>query len=843
VESSRRAGAQARPAASRGTAPKDERLSGRATSRAKEKEAQRAKAELRAKSHQIVSGAEPPPAGPSPHAASGPASPNVPAGRSPEAWRPANPKAADLGLNMEEPAGTVLTTNQGTRVNDNQNTLKAGDRGPSLLEDFHFREKMTHFDHERIPERIVHARGSGAHGHFQVFESLARYTKAGFLQDPSVRTPVFARFSTVQGSRGSTDMPRDVRGFAVKFYTEEGIFDLVGNNMPVFFIQDAIKFPDFVHAVKPEQDWEIPQAASAHDTFWDFISLMPESMHMIMWLMSDRAIPRSFRMMEGFGVHTFRFIDTAGVSRFVKFHWKPLLGMHSVAWDEAQKISGKDPDFLRRDLWETIEAGRYPEWDLGIQVVEEDREHDFDFDLLDATKLIPEELVPVERVGRLTLNRNPENFFAETEQVAFHPGHVVPGIDFTNDPLLQGRLFSYTDTQLNRFHSPNFHEIPINRPIAPVHNNNRDGHLRQTINRGKANYEPNSIGGGCPMQAHALAGGFVTYPERIDAAKVRARSEKFFDHFTQARLFFRSQSEPEKDHIVEALRFELGKVERLPIRKRMVALLGKVDDGLAQRVAEGLGFGRMPELEWPINESIPADGDPNRFQSTEGNPEPATSPALSMANTVKGIVATRRVAVLAADGVDGASLMRVKEALLFAGAQPQIVGPRLGSLETGDGDPVWIDHSLLTTSSVLFDAVYVPGGADSVAALMDDRDALDFVAEAYRHCKPIAASSDGVGLLRSIPGLQPAAAAGTGKGRRRGNGNGDELAEEGIVVSDGEADEDFLQAFLGALGEHRFWTRARRNRVGLASGGDETRGRSLVSAPAAPGERRGQPTS
>jgi catalase len=782
---------------------------------------------------------EPPLPGPPPERGRGPASPNLPAGQSADAWRPENPKAADLALHMEEPTGKVLTTNQGVRVNDNQNTLKVGSRGPSLIEDFHFREKMTQFDHERIPERIVHARGSAAHGHFQVFESLARYTKAGFLQDPSVRTPVFVRFSTVAGSRGSTDMPRDVRGFAVKFYTEEGIFDLVGNNMPVFFIQDAIKFPDLVHAVKPEQDNEMPQAASAHDTFWDFISLMPESMHMIMWLMSDRAIPRSFRMMEGFGVHTFRLIDADGVSRFVKFHWKPLLGMHSVAWDEAQKISGKDPDFLRRDLWESIEAGSYPEWDLGIQVVEEEREHDFDFDLLDPTKIIPEELVPVERVGRLTLNRNPENFFAETEQVAFHPGHIVPGIDFTNDPLLQGRLFSYTDTQLKRLGSPNFHEIPINRPIAPVHNNNRDGHMRQTINRGKVNYEPNSIGGGCPVQAHSLAGGFRTFPERIeDAEKVRARGEKFFDHFTQARLFFLSQSDPEKDHIVEALRFELGKVERLPIRKRMAALLGRVDEGLARRVAEGLGFGRVPELEWPLNESIPADGDPNRFQPTAGNPDPKPSPALSMANTVKGVVATRKIAILASDGVDGESLTRMREALMLAGAVPQLVAPRLGSLQTADGDPVWIDHSLLTTSSVLFDAVYVPGGAESVEALLDERDARDFVAEAFRHCKPIAASSEGVRLLREIPGALPEAPAAPARGRRKGNGNGGDPASEGLVISDGPAEDSFLQDFLAALGEHRFWTRSRKNRMGPESGVDETRGRAPLPPPAAPGEKR-----
>lgn len=427
----------------------------------------------------------------------------------------ATEKIIELAVNTENPTDTYLTTNQGVPINDNQNSLKAGDRGPSLLEDFILREKITHFDHERIPERVVHARGSGAHGYFQVYKSMAAVTKAKFLQDPSVKTPVFVRFSTVAGSRGSSDLARDVRGFAVKFYTEEGNYDLVGNNMPVFFIQDAIKFPDLVHAVKPEPHHEMPQAASAHDTFWDFISLMPESMHMIMWAMSDRAIPRSLRMMEGFGVHTFRFINEAGTARFVKFHWKPLLGVHSVLWDEAQMISGKDPDFHRRDLWEAIESGAFPEWEFGVQIVEEKDEHKFDFDLLDPTKLIPEELVPVQRIGKLTLNRNPDNFFAETEQVAFHAGHVVPGIDFTNDPLLQGRLFSYTDTQLIRLGGPNFHEIPINRPIAPVHNNQRDGHMRQTINSGRTSYEPNSIGGGCPFQAGKDMGGFVSYAEKI----------------------------------------------------------------------------------------------------------------------------------------------------------------------------------------------------------------------------------------------------------------------------------------------------------------------------------------
>ncbi|MEO6167269.1 MAG: catalase, partial [Chitinophagales bacterium] len=404
-----------------------------------------------------------------------------------------NKKVKQLLPDTENSTGEFFTTNQGLLINDDQNSLKSGERGATLLEDFILREKITHFDHERIPERIVHARGTAAHGHFQLYQSMKSHTKAKFLNDTSLQTPVFVRFSTVAGSRGSTDLARDVRGFSVKFYTQEGNYDLVGNNMPVFFIQDAIKFPDLIHAVKPEPNNEIPQAASAHDTFWDFISLMPESMHMIMWVMSDRAIPRSLRMMEGFGVHTFRFINEEGKSSFVKFHWKPLLGVHSVAWDEAQKISGKDPDFHRRDLWEAINNGAFPEWELGVQIVPEKDEHKFDFDLLDPTKLIPEELIPVQRIGKMTLNRNPDNFFAETEQVAFHPGHLVPGIDFTNDPLLQGRLFSYTDTQLSRLGGPNFHEIPINRPIVDIHNNQRDGIMRQQINKGTTSYHPNTI--------------------------------------------------------------------------------------------------------------------------------------------------------------------------------------------------------------------------------------------------------------------------------------------------------------------------------------------------------------
>ena len=449
-------------------------------------------------------------------------------------------KIKDLHKNTNLPNNKRLTTNQGVKVNDTNNSLSASERGPSLLEDFILREKITHFDHERIPERIVHARGSGAHGYFELYESQQKYTKAEIFTDTNRKTPVFVRFSTVAGSKGSVDLARDVRGFAVKFYTQEGIFDLVGNNMPIFFIQDAMKFPDLIHSVKPEPNREIPQAASAHDTFYDFISLTTETLHNHIWLMSDRAIPRSFRMMEGFGIHTFRFVNVKGESHFVQFHWKPKLGVKSVTWDEAVKIHGADPDFHRRDLWDAIEAGNYPEWELGIQVIPEKDENKFDFDLLDPTKLIPEEMVPVKRIGKMVLNRNPSNFFAETEQVAFHPGHLVPGIDFTNDPLLQGRLFSYTDTQLSRLGSPNFHEIPINRPINEVHNNQRDAHMRMTINEGKTAYFPNSIGGGCPYLSKIAEGGFSHYEERVDGKKIRSRSESFNDHFSQPALFYRT---------------------------------------------------------------------------------------------------------------------------------------------------------------------------------------------------------------------------------------------------------------------------------------------------------------
>ncbi|MEZ2440962.1 catalase HPII [Chitinophaga sp. RCC_12] len=693
-----------------------------------------------------------------------------------------NRKVDSLTPHTEEGVDQFLTTNQGVRINDNQNSLKAGERGASLLEDFILREKITHFDHERIPERIVHARGEAAHGYFKVYESMAKYTKAGFLQDPSKQTPVFVRFSTVAGSRGSTDLARDVRGFAVKFYTDEGNYDLVGNNMPVFFIQDAMKFPDFVHAVKPEPHNEMPQAASAHDTFWDFISLAPESMHMIMWVMSDRAIPRSLRMIEGFGVHTFRFINAAGEGSFVKFHWKPLLGVHSVAWDEAQKISGKDPDFHRRDLWNAIESGAYPEWELGVQIVAEEDEHKFPFDLLDPTKIIPEEVVPVMRIGKMVLNRNPDNFFAETEQVAFHPGHLVPGIDFTNDPLLQGRLFSYTDTQLSRLGSPNFHEIPINRPIAPVHNNQRDGHMRQTINRGETAYEPNTISNGCPFQAKMKDGGFTSYEERIDAKKIRGRSESFFDHFSQAALFYNSQSEAEKRHLINALRFELGKVTRTDIRERMVGVLTQVDRSLAAQVAEGLGLPVPEKPEYPVNHIRPADAEVESYEPRTVKQQVDTSPALSMANTVKNTVKSRQVAFLVADGVSGKDIAQMKADLEAAEAQVQLIAPKLGVIKADGGADLEADQSFLTAASVLFDAVYVPGGKASAAVLVKEPAALHFINEAYKHCKAIAVSGEGVEVLKKTY-LQT------------------ENNEPGLLLN--KSGEDFINA----IAQHRFWER------------------------------------
>ncbi|TCC88028.1 catalase [Pedobacter frigiditerrae] len=701
-------------------------------------------------------------------------------------------KIENLKPHTADATNQKMTTDHGVGINDDQNSLKAGDRGATLLEDFILREKITHFDHERIPERVVHARGSGAHGVFKLYKPIPELTKAQFLNDTEIETPVFVRFSTVAGSRGSTDLARDVRGFAVKFYTQEGNFDLVGNNMPVFFIQDAMKFPDLVHAVKPEPDNEMPQAASAHDTFWDFISLMPESTHMIMWAMSDRALPRSYRMMEGFGVHTFRFINDKGESNFVKFHWKPLLGVHSVAWDEAQNISGKDPDFHRRDLWEAIQSGNFPEWEFGVQIVAAADEHKFDFDLLDPTKLIPEELVPVQRIGKLTLNRNTDNFFAETEQVAFHVGHVVPGIDFTNDPLMQGRLFSYTDTQLIRLGGPNFHEIPINRPVVPVHNNQRDGFMRQTINVGKASYNPNTTGNNDPAQVKAADGGFVSHNERIDARKIRARSKSFFDHFSQARLFYNSQSEAEKNHIVDALRFELGKVKTIAIREKMIGRLTQVDNGLASKVAAALGLAVPKQELEPINHSIPADGNPADYQPIEVDSKLKVSEALSMANTIKDNIKTRKIAILAADGVNDKSVNDVKKALMAAGATVEIIAPKLGNILTDKNAAIAADESLLTVASVFYDAVYVPGGKKSVATIATEPDAIHFLNEAFKHCKAIAIDADAQAV---VDATYFAAAA----------------KEDGIII---EGDVKKLgDQFIKAIAQHRFWDREKARKV------------------------------
>ncbi|WP_281291158.1 catalase HPII [Paraburkholderia panacisoli] len=677
-----------------------------------------------------------------------------------------DPKSKDLEQFRVNPDGEALRTNQGVKISDNQNTLRAGPRGPSLLEDFIMREKITHFDHERIPERIVHARGSAAHGVFQVYESMSEYTKAAFLQDPAVQTPLYVRFSTVQGPRGSADTVRDVRGFAVKFYTQEGNYDLVGNNMPVFFIQDAIKFPDFVHAVKPEAPNEMPTGGSAHDTFWDFVSLVPESAHMVLWTMSDRAIPRSLRTMEGFGIHTFRFVNAQGKGRFVKFHWRPVLGSYSLLWDEAQKLAGKDPDFHRRDLWEAIERGAFPEFELGVQIIEEEDEHKFDFDLLDPTKLIPEERVPVKIIGKMTLNRNPDNFFAETEQVAFHPGHIVPGIDFSNDPLLQGRLFSYTDTQISRLGGPNFHEIPINRPVCPFVNNQRDAMHRQAINVGQASYEPNSLSGGWPKETDPAAsdGGFASYQERVEGTKIRVRSESFADHFSQAALFYNSMSQPEKDHIAAAYQFELGKVTKPDIRARVVnEILANFDADLAAKVAEGLG------LPAPKKGTAKLNG-------------PKQSPALSLLNRVKPGIKTCKIALLAASGSDGAAIRQLQQALQGEGAAPMLIAPTLAAI-----DGMAPDATIGGLPSIMFDAVIVVGGDAGAKTLAQSGDARHFVLEAFKHLKAIAAIGAGRDVLAAAHLPDNA---------------------DGVATGDDKQAKDVLKAFIKAAEQHRVWSRA-----------------------------------
>jgi catalase len=663
-----------------------------------------------------------------------------------------NPAAGPLDRVRTDATGQALTTNQGVAVADNQNSLKAGLRGPALLEDFILREKITHFDHERIPERIVHARGSAAHGFFECTRAIPELTRAAPFQLVRKQTPVFVRFSTVAGERGSIDTARDVRGFAVKFYTDEGNWDLVGNNMPVFFIQDAVKFPDLVHALKPEPHHGMPQAASAHDTFWDFVSLMPESTHMLMWAMSDRALPRSYRMMQGFGVHTWRLVNKTSESVFVKFHWKPLLGTHSLVWDEAVKIAGADPDFHRRDLWEAIEAGEYPEWQLDLQVFTEAQAESFSFDVLDPTKIVPEELVPLQPVGRLVLNRNPDNFFAETEQVAFCAAHIIPGIDFSNDPLLAGRIHSYVDTQISRLGGANFHEIPINAPIASVFNNQRDGLHRQAIPRGRVAYEPNSLGGGCPFQMGAQ--GFVSFPQAVEEDKVRGKPEKFAEHYAQASLFYESQTEVEKRHISAAFRFELSKVTVPAVRERMLASLLNVSTRLASDVAHGLGMG--------VPEPLP------RASSALVEPEVRSSPALSLTALpgTKGI-RSRKVAILVADGVEAVILGQIATALLDAGATARFVGPHVGRILTADGDAIEADASLENSPSVLFDAVVLPNGDAALMALKADVHTVSFVRDAWHHGKTILAIGASAAILQacSLKEVLPDGAPDPGLGR------------------------------------------------------------------------------
>lgn len=624
-----------------------------------------------------------------------------------------------------------LTTNQGVPVSDNQNSLRGTPRGPTLLEDFVLREKITHFDHERIPERIVHARGSAAHGYFELTRSLGRYTTAKLFTEVGARTPLFARFSTVAGGAGSVDTPRDVRGFAVKFYTGEGNFDLVGNNIPVFFIQDAMKFPDLVHAVKMEPDRGFPQAASAHDTFWDFISLTPESMHMILWAMSDRAIPRSLRMIEGFGIHSFRLIDAKGRSTFVKFHWRPKLGLQSHVWDEAVKIAGADQDYHRRDLFEAIRSGAFPEWELAVQLFTEEQADRFPFDHLDATKLIPEELVPLTVIGRMVLDRWPDNFFAETEQVAFCPANLVPGIDFSNDPLLQGRLFSYLDTQLIRLGGPNFHQLPINAPKCPFANQQRDGHMQMRVPKGRVNYEPSSLD---PASARATPAGLRSFAEPAgDASKGRIRFASFADHYSQARQFFRSQSTPEQAHIASALVFELSKVETPHVREAIVGHLRHVDAGLARRVADGLGLDKLP----------PAAKAAARIRDLP------PSPALQIIGKMKPTLEGRCIGILVDDGSDAATVKALRKAIADAGASVRIVAPRVGGAVLSDRRKLPADGQLAGTPSVLFDAVALVLSDDAGRRLAGEAVAVDFVRDAFGHLKAIAADAGAQALLKA----------------------------------------------------------------------------------------------
>ena len=652
--------------------------------------------------------------------------------------KPASPGAMPAitvgnGGELHQSAATgqpVLTTNQGLPIGDNQNSLKAGARGPTLLEDFILREKITHFDHERIPERIVHARGTGVHGYFELTQSLDKYKTAKVLTETGVQTPLFARFSTVAGGSGSADTPRDVRGFAVKFYTREGNWDLVGNNIPVFFIQDAIKFPDLVHAVKMEPDRGFPQAATAHDTFWDFISLTPESMHMVMWIMSDRTLPRSLRMMEGFGIHSFRLLNAAGESTFVKFHWRPTLGLQATLWDETVKIAGADPDFHRRDMFEAIGNGDFPEWELAVQLFSQEQADALPFDHLDATKLIPEELLPLTVIGRMVLNRWPDNFFAETEQVAFCPSHLVPGIDFSNDPLLQGRLFSYLDTQLSRLGSANFHQIPVNAPKCPFANQQRDGHMQMARPGGRVSYEPNTLA--ADSARASAAAGFHSAATPETGIKSRIRADSFADQYSQARQFYRSQTSCEQAHLASALVFELSKVEHPHIREAMVGHLRHIDADLAQRVGAGLGMAKLPPAP-------PAAAAVQEF---------APSPALQLIGKMKDTLEGRAVAVLIAQGSDGASIAAVRKAVTAAGAKVKLVAPKIGAMALADGSVLNIDAQLAGTPSVMFDAVAIILSIEAAGVLGKDGAAMDFVRDAFAHLKAIAVDQGGAALLK-----------------------------------------------------------------------------------------------
>ncbi|AMJ68311.1 catalase [Hymenobacter sp. PAMC 26628] len=702
----------------------------------------------------------------------------------------AEDKAADLAT-AAAPGPGPLTTNVGVPISTDQNSLKAGERGPVLLEDFVLREKIQHFDQERIPERIVHARGAGAHGYFQVYKSLEDLTMAQVLHDPAVKTPLFVRFSTVAGFRGSADTARDVHGFAVKMYTQQGNWDLVGNNIPVFFIQDAIKFPDLIHAVKPEPHREIPQAASAHDTFYDFVSLSPETLHTVLWVMSDRGIPRSFGMMEGFGVHTFRLVNAQGKATFVKFHWKPLLGVHSLVWDEAQQIAGKDADFHRRDLWDTLDQGGVFEWELGLQTIAAGDETKYDFDILDATKLWPEELLPVRRVGKMTLNRNPDNYFAETEQVAFNTTNVVPGIDFSDDPLLQGRNFSYLDTQLSRLGSPNFTQLPINRPLVAVVNNQRDAKMQFAIPKGRVAYAPASLDGHSPDEV-TNARGYASYREPVSGPKVRLRSRTFDNYYGQATLFWNSMSPPEKEHIVKALQFELSKVETAAVRQRMVGHLRKINDVLGTQVAAALGEttpGPSDSARGTADSVAGTQALANATSPTSASGGVQKSKALSMEGQPTS-AKNRKVAILVGAGTDAAQVKAVQQALKAAGANSDVVGPHLGAI--GGQAGLMATKTFANSSAATYDAVCVPGGA---AGLLPMGDARVFVAQTYKYGKALAALGDATGLLTAA---LPEGAA---------------LNQLGVVSArDGGQQGAAIQQFVAAVGA-RHWGRPVLERV------------------------------